>query len=40
MAERAVLAHLEKLIEDGAVTLHNDRYLPDVVKRDSAESQG
>ena len=40
MAERAVLAHLDKLIDDGAVTLHNGWYLPDLVKRDSAESQG
>ena len=27
MAERAVLAHLDKLIEDGAITLLNDMYL-------------
>lgn len=40
MAQRAVLAHLEKLIEDGAVTLRNDVYLTTSEYEDSWQSQG
>ena len=40
MAERAVAAHLEKLIEDDAVSVENDMFLVSARQRESQGSQG